>query len=129
MRCQPRRHLAPCAELTRRPFDVELGILPSSKQVTTGRVRNLNVEAVVPPCDYPAADPTIATYTLASATPGANGTTLTFQGDSANAPAVSLGAELSSAGSVYQAQLGFQRTDEPSPLNWSVLTTVTLSPE
>lgn len=115
-----------------KQLDVELGILPSSKQVTTGRVQDLNVEAVVPttpPCEYPAADPTIATYTLTSATPGASGTTLTFQGDPANAPAVSLGAELSSAGSVYQAQLGFQRTDEPSPLNWSVLVTVTLSPQ
>jgi len=112
-----------------KQLDVELGILPSSKQVTTGRVQNLNVEAVVPPCDYPAADPTIATYTLASATPSASGTTLTFQGATTNSPAVSLGVELTSAGSVYQARLGFQRTYEPPPLNWSVLVTVTLSPQ
>jgi hypothetical protein len=116
--------------ITLKQLDVELGILPSSKQVTTGRVQDLNVEAVVPPCQYGPTPPSIATYTLASATRSMNGgTTLTFQGDPANAPVVSLGGELTSAGSVYQAQLGFQRTDEPSPLNWSVLVTVTLSPQ
>ena len=115
-----------------KQLDVELGILPSSKQVTTGRVQDLNVEAVVPttpPCPYGPADPSIATYTFASAMPSASDTTLTFQGTPANAPMVSLGIELTSAGSVYQARLGFQRTDVPSPLNWSVLTTVTRSPQ
>ncbi len=118
--------------ITLKQLDVELGILPSSKQVTTGRIQDLNVEAVVPttpPCMYTATPPTIANYTLASAMPSASGTTLTFQGDPTNAPVVSLGVELTSAGSVYQARLGFQRTDEPPPLNWSVLVTVTLSPQ
>jgi len=113
--------------ITLKQLDVEFGILPSSKQVTTGRVQDLNVEAVVPPCQYGPSPPSIATYTLTSATPSATGTTLTFQGDPANAPMVSLGVELTSAGSVYQARLGFQRTDVPSPLNWSVLVTVTMS--
>src|SRR4051812_35859649 len=91
---------------------VEFGILPSSKQVATGRVQDLNVEAVVPttpPCPDGPLPPSIAIYTLASATPGASGTTLTFKGDPANAPVVTLGGELTSAGSVYQVRLGFQR--------------------
>lgn len=117
--------------ITLQQLDVELGILPSSKQVTTGRIQDLNVEAVVattPPCPYGPAPPSIANYTLATATPSASGMTLTFQGDPTNAPVVSLGVELSSAGSVYQARLGFLRTDVMPPLNWSVLVTVPLSP-
>ena len=118
--------------ITLKQLDVEIGILPSSRQAVSGHVQDLNVEAVVPttpPCPYTAADPTIANYTLASASPSASGMTLMFQGAPANAPMVSLGVELSSVGPVYQAKLGFQRTDEPAPLNWSVIVTLMLAPQ
>lgn len=116
--------------ITLKQLDVELGILPSSKQVITGHVQDLNVEAVVattPPCPYGPAAPTIANYTFTSATPTSSGMTLTFQGAATNAPAATLVINLSPAGSVYAAALRFHRTDEPSPLDWSVVVTIPLS--
>jgi hypothetical protein len=112
--------------ITLKQLDVELAIVPPS-QVTTGRVENLNVEAIVPQCPNGSLPPTIATYTFASATPSQSGTTLAFQGAPGNAPVVSLVVELSSAGAAYQARLGFHRTDTVPPLDWSVVTTIPLS--
>ena len=114
--------------ITLKQLAVELGILPS-KQAMTGRVQALNVEASVPPCTFLPAPPSIANYTLASSKPSAAGATLTFQGAAANTPAVDLVIELSGVGSAYQARLGFHRTDQQPPLDWSVLTTVPLSPQ
>jgi len=112
-----------------KQLDVELEILPS-EQVTAGKVQALNVEAVVPttpPCPYGPAGPTISNYTFASAMSSTSGMTLTFQGAATNTPVASLEVELLSVGSVYQARLGFHRTDVSSPLDWSVLATVPLS--
>jgi len=114
--------------ITLKQLTVELTIVPPS-QVTAGRVQDLNLEAAVPPCPNGNIPPMIATYTLASAMPSPTGMTLTFQGAPGNVPAASLGVELSSAGPVLQTRLGFHRTDQSSPLDWSVLTTVTLSPQ
>jgi hypothetical protein len=100
--------------------------------VTSGKVQVLNVEAVVPttpPCPYGPAGPTISNYTFAPAMSSMSGMMLTFQGAATNTPVASLEVELLSAGSVYQARLGFHRTDVPSPLDWSVLATVPLSPQ
>jgi hypothetical protein len=116
--------------ITLKMLDVELGILPSSKQVITGHIQDLNVEAVVatmPPCTFAPADPTIANYNFTSATPTSNGLTLTFQGVAANTPTATLVVDLAPAGSVYTAALRFHRTDEPSPLDWSVAVTLPLS--
>jgi hypothetical protein len=113
--------------ITLKQLDVELGILPSSHQVTTGRVQDLNLEASLPPCTLPTIPPGIATYTLASAAPSATGTKLTFQGAADNAPVASLGINLSPSGSTYQATLTFQRTDSEALLNWSVIATIPLT--
>lgn len=112
--------------ITLKQLDVELAIVPPS-QVITGRVQDLNVEAIVPPCPNGSIPPMIATYTLASAMPSQSGTTLTFQGATSNVPAVSLVIELSSAGEAYQARLGFHRSDAVPPLDWSVVATIPLS--
>ena len=118
--------------VTFRQIEVEVGIVPTSKQVTTGRVQNLNVEEVVPTtpvCPFGPADPTISNYTLASATPTASGMTLMFQGAAANTPVASLTVTLSPTSSGYTAALAFHRTDLGPPLDWRVTTTVTLSPQ
>lgn len=109
-----------------KQLSVELGVLPS-KQVTTGRVQALNVEAVVPPCTFAPAPPVIGNYTLASAKPSASGMTLQFTGAATNSPTVDLVIELAAVGSAYQARLGFHRTDQSPPLDWSVVTTFSLS--
>jgi hypothetical protein len=54
------------------------------------------------------------------------GTALTFQGATSNTPATTLMVTISPATSGYTAALTFHRTDEPSPLDWSVLATVSL---
>jgi hypothetical protein len=56
-----------------------------------------------------------------------NGMTLQFTSAPTNATAADLGIELAAAGSAYQARLGFHRTDQPAPLDWSVVTTLSLS--
>jgi hypothetical protein len=114
-----------------KQLDVQLGIVPTGKQVTSGQVQYLGVEAVVPttpPCPYGPAGPVIENYTFASSTPTATGVTLMFQGAPANSPIVTLSVDLSAAGSGYQARLNLHRTDVPVPLNWTVTTTLTLAP-
>ena len=113
-----------------KQLDVQLAIVPSSKQVTAGNVQNLNFETVVPTdpaCPYPPASPTISNYTLFSASPSPTGMRLTFQGAAANTPVASLVADLSPIGSAYQVRLAFHRTDQPPPLDWAVVATVLLS--
>jgi hypothetical protein len=115
--------------ITLEQLDVELAIVPSGR-ATSGKVQALNVEGVVQPCGEMPIPPKIATYTLASATPQPGGVKLTFQGASDNVPNVSLVANLSAVGSAYTAMLGFHRIDQPTQpvLEWSVVTTVTLTP-
>jgi len=118
--------------ITFKQLDVELSILPSSKQVTTGHVQDLNIEAVVPTtpaCPFDPASPTISNFTFASATPSSNGMTLMFQGAATNTPAASLTVGLSSASSGYTAALSFHRTDQSPPLDWSVQATIPVTPQ
>jgi hypothetical protein len=118
--------------ITLKQLEVEIGILPSGL-VATGQVQDLNVEAVVPsttpncPADFEVIPPNIATYTMQSVTPSANGQTLTFKGGPSNMPPVDLTVELTTVGSAYQAKLGFHRNNVAAPLDWSVITTVSLS--
>jgi len=119
--------------ITLKQLQVELGILPSSGKAVSGRVQDLNVEAVIPsttpncPADLEVILPNIATYTLQAANPSSNGQTLTFTGAAGNMPPADLTVELSSVGSAYQARLGFHRNNQGPPLDWSVIATVSLS--
>lgn len=116
--------------MTLKQLDVELTI-EASGAVRSGRVQDLNVEAVVdttPPCPDGAIPPNIASYTFASAAPGTDGTMLTFVAASTNAPDVDLTATLSSAGAVKTVKLGFQRINvEDDILAWAIAATVTLT--
>jgi hypothetical protein len=120
--------------ITLKQLEVEIGILPSGL-VAAGQVQDLNVEAVVPsttpncPADLEVIPPNIATYTMQSVAPSANGQTLTFQGGPSNMPPVDLTVELTTVGSAYQAKLGFHRNNVVPPLDWSVIATVSLSPQ
>jgi hypothetical protein len=111
--------------ITLKQLAITLGILPSG-QVVSGHVEDLNVEAAVAPCTggIPA---NIATYTFASAKPTQTGMALTFQGATTNQPHADLVVNLSTAGSAFQAQLGFHRNDQNPPLDWSVVATLSLS--
>ena len=118
--------------ITLKQLEVEIGILPTG-QIATGQVQDLNVEAVVPsttpncPADLEVIPPNIATYTMQSVMPSANGETLTFKGGPSNMPPVDLTVELTTVGSAYQARLGFHRNNVVPPLDWSVIATVSLS--
>jgi hypothetical protein len=119
---------------TLRDITVELGILPGG-QVVSGRAQNLNVEAVVVstnpdcPADFPVIPPNIGMYTFQSARPSQNGMTLTFRGAASNNPSVDLAIDLTTVGSAVQARMGFHRNDQPAPLDWSVIATLSLSPQ
>jgi hypothetical protein len=118
--------------MTLRQLNVDLGIVASSKQVTSGHVQNINVEAVVatmPPCPYSPAPPVIANYTFKSATLGTTGMMLMFDGDPANATKVNLAINLSSSPTGYSAAMTFHRTDQGPPLDWSVPVTLALTPQ
>jgi len=125
--------------ITMKQLDVQLAILPSG-QVTSGRVQDLNVEAVVlsmPPTTpfvCTATNPmpiaaNIATYDLATTAAGTGGLTLTFQGGASNMPPAALVIDLTKVGSLYSAKLTFQRNDGLDPVfEWMVATTVPLAP-
>jgi len=115
--------------ITLKQLEIELEVLPS-RQVTSGHVQDLNVETTDASCSHPVIPENIASYTLASATPLGGGESLAFQGQSTNAPAVSLVGMLKPANSGYTAELTFQRTDAPDAvLAWTVTVTLTLSPQ
>ena len=115
--------------ITLQQLDVQIAILPSG-QVTSGKVQDLNVEAVVQPCMFNPIPPNIASYQLAGAAPSTGGMTLTFQGAGTNNPLVVLTIELSRAGTSYSARLTFHRNDgQPAVLEWTVTTTIPLAPQ
>ncbi|HEX2688262.1 MAG TPA: hypothetical protein VHN14_16645 [Kofleriaceae bacterium] len=114
--------------ITLKQLEIDLEIL-SSGQVTTGRVQDLNVEGTDATCPDGPIPPTIANYTLTSATPASGGTMLAFQGAPGNAPTVSLSALLTPSGTAYTVILSFHRIDQSPPLDWSVIVTLPLAPQ
>jgi hypothetical protein len=120
--------------ITLKELEIELAILPSG-QVTDGRVQDLNVEAVIVsttpncPATIGVIPQNIATYMLESTKPAPGGQLLTFKGAPTNKPRVTLAVELAIVGSAYQAKLGFHRNDQLAPFDWSVVTTLSLSPK
>jgi hypothetical protein len=123
--------------ITLKQLDVQLTILPSG-QVTSGRVQDLNVEAVIPsttPVLCTATEPmpiapNIAMYQLATAAATAGGLTLTFQGGASNAPPAALVLVLTKVSSLYSAKLTFHRNDGLDPVfEWTITTTVPLAPQ
>jgi hypothetical protein len=114
--------------ITLKQLDVQLAILPS-KQIMSGQAQALNVEATEAACPNGTIPASIAKYTFAPAKPSPSGTTLVFTGAAANAPVVTLSVDVVSAGTAYQANLGFHRTDSPiASLNWTVIVTIPLAP-
>ena len=115
--------------ITLKMLDAELGILPSSRQVISGHVQDLNVEQIATgtPCDFGTQPDSIANYTFTASTPTATGMTLTFKGAPANVPSVTLLIDLAPAGTAYTATLKFHRNDQAPPLDWAVTVTLPLS--
>jgi hypothetical protein len=126
--------------ITLKQLDVQLSILPSG-QVTSGRVQDLNVEAVVPssppttPFVCTATNPmpivpNIAMYQLATSAATTGGLTLTFQGGASNSPPAALVLVLTKVSSLYSAKLTFHRNDGLDPVfEWMITTTVPLAPQ
>jgi hypothetical protein len=113
--------------ITLKQLDFQLAILPS-KQIVSGQAQALNVEATDATCPNGTIPAGIAKYTFAPAKPSPSGTTLVFTGNAANAPQATLSIDVVSAGTAYQANLGFHRTDSVALLNWTVITTIPLAP-
>jgi hypothetical protein len=112
---------------TLKQLDIQIGILPSGA-VTSGQVQNLYVEGVVAACQSLPNDTTVMNYTLMSAMAGSTGTMLTFRERAGDKPGASLLVALSAAGTGYQAELTYHRTDLLPPFDWTVVTTATLTP-
>jgi len=113
--------------ITLKQVEIDLDVLPS-KQVSSGRVQALNVEVKEPACTFDDIPPNIANYTLSSSSPTSGGAMLTFQGAAHNAPMASLVVALTPTGTQYTAVLTFHRSDQMAPLDWTVQTTIVLSP-
>jgi hypothetical protein len=114
--------------ITLKQIEIDLSMLPS-KQASSGRVQALNVEGTDASCPNGVIPPTIANYTLSASAPSSGGTTLTFQGAPDNQPQASLVANLTPTGTQYTAVLTFHRTDQIPQLNWTVQTTIVVSPQ
>jgi len=115
--------------MTLQQVDIEL-MIEASGAVRSGKVQDLNLEAVVlsdPPCPVGPIPPKIASYTFVSASPGTDGTTLTFAAAPTNEPDVEVTATLTSAGAVKTAKLGFQRINVDDVLAWTIAATATLT--
>ena len=118
--------------ITLQQLSLDLVVIPSTSgpgMVESGHAEALNVEANDPKlCPNGTIPVKIARYNFMPASPVSAATALSFTGDPANAPEVTLAVQLSQAGSVYQASLGFHRDDSTiESLNWSVLATVSLA--
>jgi hypothetical protein len=113
-------------KMTLRDLEIDLGILPSG-QVANGQVHALYHEELADLCSDPAAPPSIIDYTFTASVPASGGMTLTFQEEVGDSPGASLSALLTSAGSGYQMQLSFERTDLPARYKWMLVTSAVLS--
>lgn len=114
--------------ITLKQLQIDLAMLPS-KQASSGHVQALNVEGTDASCPNGVIPPSIANYTLSASAPGAGVTTLTFQSAPENVPQASLVANLTPTGSQYTAVLTFHRTDQIPQLDWTVQTTIVVSPQ
>jgi hypothetical protein len=113
---------------TLKQLQLDLDLLPSG-QAVSGRMQALNVEGNDPAqCPNGVIPATIANYTLESAIPNGAAFKLTFRGVAGNNPTVSLVGNLTRTGATYSAMLTFHRIDQPAPLDWTVVTTLSLSP-
>lgn len=115
---------------TMRLRQLEIEIAIDAGQITSGTVQTLNVEGLVMPCMYRAADPTITHFTYATTTPGpgGQGVTLTFKQRAGDKPGTDLSIDLNTARTAFQAQMTFRRNDLPPPLEWTIVTTASLLP-
>jgi hypothetical protein len=111
--------------LTLRQLDIELMIELSGK-IAGGNVQVLNVEALVMPCMFLPADPSITHFSFKSALTSPTGMTLTFQQKAGDKPGTALLMDLSPVDGAYQARLTFHRNDLGPPLDWTVVTTASL---
>lgn len=105
---------------------VDVTVRPTG-EVSAATVQNLNVEGIVGTCPFTPTPPSIAKYTLSSAKPIPNGSTLELVGDPANEPKVALTIDMVAAGTHQAVTATFHRTDQDPVLNWSVTTQLTLA--
>jgi hypothetical protein len=114
--------------ITLRQIDVQVTMQPSG-QVIGAEARNLNVETAVPPCVLHPLDPSIAAYTLASATTTPEELVIALRPAPTNRPMGTLQLRLVKTGDAYLAHFEYHRTDQAPPLDWSVAGSLALSPQ
>lgn len=107
---------------------IEVAALESGDLIGAS-VSNLVVEATIPPCPNPPMAPARQTYALTTTTKTASGLTLGFEGAKPNQPATALVIDLVRIGVTYEASVGWHRTDQKPPLDWSVAAKITLAAE
>jgi hypothetical protein len=112
--------------MTFKQLDVVIGLDGTTPR--SGRVQNLNVEAVIGSCPYPPAPDVISIYTFESVKAGAGGMELTFQADPTNRTVASLIVLLVKSATGYTAKMTFHRTDLASPFDWTVKADVAVAP-
>lgn len=111
--------------MTLKDIEIEVAALESG-EVIGAAVKDLAVEATVPPCPHPPMDPSMQRFALTTVTKTASGATLAFEGAKTNQPVTSLVIDLTQVGVTYEASAGWKRTDQTPPLDWEVRTKLTL---
>lgn len=107
-------------------IDIQIMVQPSGR-VTDAEAQNLNIETAVPPCPFDSLDPSIATYTFASATTTSEGILVILDPAPTNIPIGALTLRLERSGDAYLASFRYHRTDQAPPLDWAVSGSLVLS--
>ena len=115
--------------LTLKDIEVEIAALESG-DVIGATVKDLVVEAVVPPCPHPPMEQSTQRFALTTVTKTESGTTLAFEGATSNQPKTSLVIDLTPSGAVaFEAAARWKRIDLGPPFDWEVKAKVTLVPQ
>lgn len=111
--------------MTLKDIEIEIAALESG-EVIGAAVKDLAVEAALPPCPHPPMEQSMQRFALTTVTKTASGATLAFEGAKTNQPATSLVIDLAQVGVTYEASAGWKRTDQTPPLDWEVRAKLTL---
>lgn len=112
--------------MTLKDVAIEVAALESG-DIIGAAVKDLVLEATVPPCPHAPMDPAVQRFALTTVTPTASGATLAFEGAKTNQPETSLVIDLAKVGATYQASAEWKRVDLDPPLDWTVTAKVTLA--
>ena len=115
--------------LTLEDIEIEIAALESG-DVIGATVKDLAVDAIVPPCPHAPMAPSMQRFALTTVTKTASGATLAFEGAASNQPKTSLVIDITRSGAVaFVAAARWKRIDLGPPFDWEVKAKVTLVPQ